>query len=201
MDDSQKIIDFLKESRKLQHVFRFTAHPDGRWENDAEHSWSVAFACMILANSLEKEFKTTLDQTKMLKMALLHDFSEIGTGDTKTWDTASRVGKEEKERKALHDLVGALPQDIQKELIDLWEECEKKETLEAKIVKSVDRFDPVIHRTVFKIGWEGVIEDEHATVASLNERQLPRHSFSKTLTTIFESIRDEAIKEGLFKKG
>lgn len=199
MDDIQSIVNFFKESRKFQHVFRATPHPDGRWENDAEHSWSVAFICMILADRLEKEFNTKLDQSKMLKMALIHDLAEIGTGDTKTWDHAARVGKEEREKKAMNDLICLLPEDIGVEMMSLWEECEKKETLEAKIVKSVDRFDPVIHRTAFKVGWENVLEEEHATVEALNERQLPRHSFSKTLTAVYENIRDEAVKENLFK--
>ncbi|MEK7094094.1 MAG: HD domain-containing protein [Patescibacteria group bacterium] len=199
MDDIQQILNFLKESRKFQHVFRHTPHPDGRWENDAEHSWAVAFICMVLATRLEKEFDIKLDQARMLKMALIHDLAEIGTGDTKTWDTASRVGKEEKEKKAMNDLVKLLPKDISEEMMLLWLECEKKETVEAKIVKSVDRFDPVIHRTAFRVGWENVIEEEHATIEALDGRQLPRHSFSKVLTEVYKNIRDEAVKEGFFK--
>jgi putative hydrolases of HD superfamily len=202
MDDSheiERIVDFLKATRTFQRVFRFTPHSDGGWEDDAEHSWAVAFTCMILASRLEKEFNTKLDQARMLKMALIHDIAEIGTGDTKTWDTAARIGKEEKERLALHTLIKTLPDDLQEEILSLWEECEKKETLEARIIKSVDRFDPVFHRTAFKIGWKGSVEEEQATIPALNERQLPRHSFSKLLTQVFETIRDEAIKEGMFK--
>ncbi len=198
-DEIEKIVDFLKTARSFQHVFRFTPQPGGGQENDAEHSWAVAFACMVLASRLEKEFDTKLDQAKMLKMALIHDIAEIGAGDTKTWDAAARVGKEDKERTALHALAKGLPEDIRAEFISLWEECEKKETLEARIVKSVDRFDPVLHRTAFRIGWKGNVEEEHATIPALNERQLPRHEFSKILTEVFETIREEAIKEGMFK--
>ena len=65
------------------------------------------------------------------------------------------------------------------------------------IVKSVDRFDPVIHRTVFELGWKNV-EDEHATIEALDGRQLPRHQFSQVLTEIYTQVRDEAITKGLF---
>jgi putative hydrolase of HD superfamily len=198
-EELRQIVDFLKASRRFQHVLRFTPQPQGGHENDAEHSWAVAFACMVLASRLEKEFGVELDQLKMLKMALIHDLGEIGTGDTKTWDTAARVGKGEREREAMRDLLSEVPDDIRAGIMEVWEECEKKESLEAKIVKSVDRFDPVLHRTTFNIGWKGVVEDEHATAAALDARQLPRHDFSKTLTAIYEAIRDEAVQEGLFK--
>ncbi len=198
--DIEKIFEFLKIARQYQLVFRATPHKDGRWENDAEHSWSVALICMLLASRLEKEFGVKLDESKMFKMALIHDLAEIETGDTKTWDAGARVDKKEKEKVAIEKLLRDLPEDLRAELDGLIEECEKKETLEAKIVKSADRLDPILHRTVFEIGWKGVIEDEHATVDSLNARQLPRHEFSKTLTALFEMIRDEAVSSGLLFK-
>ena len=198
-DDIEKIFQFLKIARQYQLVFRATPHKDGRWENDAEHSWSVAFICMQLASRLEKEFGIKLDEAKMLKMALIHDLAEIETGDTKTWDKLARSDKEEKEKVAIEKILKDLPDDLRKEMGDLIDECEKKETLEAKIVKSVDRLDPVLHRTAFGIGWQGVVEDEHATVDALNTRQTPRHEFSKILTKLFETIRDEAVEKGLFK--
>ncbi|MCR4274917.1 MAG: HD domain-containing protein [Candidatus Campbellbacteria bacterium] len=196
--DIGQILDFLKEIRKLHHTYRFTPQPNGGYENDAEHSWSVAVTCMLLKPRLEKEFETKLDGEKMLKMALIHDLAEIQTGDTKTWDTDSRVNKEEKERAAIHSMTTKLPDDLRDEVLKLWEECEAKETPEAKAVKSIDRFDSVVHRTTFEIGWKGKMEEEHATVSALDARQLPRHSFSKVLTMFYELIRNEGVSKGMF---
>jgi len=199
MNDGQSIIEFLKNARKMQHIKRFTPQPDGGLEDDAQHSWSVALTCMIIASRLEKEFNVKLDQAKILKMALIHDLAEIETEDTKPWEPEKRIDKEEKERIAMQNIVKLLPEDLSMELLGLWGECEKKETLEAKIVKSIDRLDPVLHRTAFKIGWKGNVEEEHATIEALDLRQLPRHSFSRAITEIYELIKKEAILNGMFK--
>jgi putative hydrolase of HD superfamily len=196
--DIEHILDFLREARKFQLTYRFTLKPDGRFESDAEHSWAVALACMLLKSRLEEEFGQKLDGEKMLKMALVHDIAEIKTGDTKTWDTKARVNKEEKERKAIQGLASKLPEDLREELVDVWEEVEARESLEAKIVKSIDRFDPVLHRTFHGVGWSNVAP-EHETVDLLNERQLYRHGFSKLLTKIFETVRDETREKGMLK--
>jgi putative hydrolase of HD superfamily len=135
----------------------------------------------------------------MLKMALIHDFAEIETGDTKTWDASAREGKQERERVAIQKLFIGVPEDLRSELMGLIAECEEKKTLEAKIVKSVDRLDPVLHRTVFRIGWQGLMDEEHGTIEALDARQLPRHEFSKVLTDLYTTIRDEAVEHGLFK--
>jgi len=64
------------------------------------------------------------------------------------------------------------------------------------IVKSVDRLDPVIHRTVYNLGWDNV-EKEHSRASSLDDRQLPRHSFSTILTDLYIQVRDEALSNKL----
>jgi putative hydrolase of HD superfamily len=199
VDDIGALCTFLKEIRAFHLTYRFTPKPDGGFESDAEHSWSVAFTCMLLAGRLEKEFDIHLDQSRMLKMALIHDLAELEVGDTKPWDHEAREGKEEKERTAMHHIVRNLPDDIRKEIIALWEESERRETLEAKIVKSIDRMDPDIYRITFDIGWEGIIDEEHATAESFDSRQRYRHEFSKTLTTLYEAVRAEALQKGTLK--
>lgn len=196
--DIPKILDFLNSARHMETTYRHTPKPDGGFENDAEHSWSVALTCMLVATRIEEELGVKVDQLKMLRMAIVHDIAEIITGDTKTWDDIARVDKEEKERAAVSELFDKLPNDLAENLLSLWEECEQRGSIEAMIVKSVDRFDPVIHRTVFGLGWDNV-EDEHATSEALDSRQLPRHSFSKILTSIYVQVRDEAISRNMFR--
>ncbi|MEP7103986.1 MAG: HD domain-containing protein [Candidatus Dojkabacteria bacterium] len=198
--DISKIIEFLRIARKLQTTYRFTPKPDGSFENDAEHSWSVALICMLFASRLEKELALKIDQLKMIKMAIIHDMAEIETGDTKTWDTSARVDKEEKERAAFYEMTNLLPDDLKDEFRNLWEECEKRESVEAMIAKSIDRLDPVLHRTFHEVGWKNVADDgEHGTVEALDSRQLPRHEFSEIITKLYTTIRDEAVSKGMFK--
>lgn len=182
----------------MQTTYRFTPKPDGSFENDAEHSWAVALECMLMTELIEEETGKKVDLKKVLMMALVHDLAEIVTGDTKTWDDKARTNKEEKERKAIQELTGLLPDKLKDTLQNLWEECEKKETIEAKIVKSIDRMDPVIHRVVTGVGYKNAIK-ELSTVKDLDEKELPRHKFSKTLTTMYLKIRKEAVEKRLIK--
>lgn len=193
------IIEFLSQARKLQTTSRFTPKQDGSFENDAEHSWAVALTCMLLAGRLEKEFGRKLDQLKILKMALIHDMGEITAGDTKTWDAKGRIGKEDRERAGIISLGSLLPQDIATEFVDLWGECENMVTIEAKIVRSIDRLDPVIHRALTGVGWKNLKDEgEHSTIEALDSRQLPRHKFSKTITSLYLSLRKKAKKSQMF---
>ncbi len=199
MTDLTQIIDFLSLAMKLKQTYRFTPKENGLFENDAEHSWAVALVCMLLATRLEEEHSVKIDTERMLKMALVHDLAEVLTGDTKTWDKAARVGKDERERLAITEILSKLPQDLNEEMMSLWEESEAKETLEAKIVKSVDRLEPVLHRTLLQFGWENVKEDgEHGSVSALDSRQLPRHQFSKLITEIYNEVKNMAIEEDMF---
>jgi len=199
MANITEIIPFLFELRKMHLTYRATPEADGRFENDAEHSWSVAMSAVLACPYLEEEFGVKIDREKVLIMSLIHDLAEIKTGDTKTWDEKARVNKTEKEEVAMDELLSTLPEKTAIYLKDLWTECEKQETAEAKIVKSLDRVDPVIHRTATGLGWQN-IEDEQQTMESVNHRQLPRHEFSKVLTDLFIEIRNIAEKDGLFLK-
>lgn len=196
--DIIKIAEFLRTARRLQETYRFTPKPNDKFESDADHSWSVTLICMLFASRIEKELGVTVNQLKMMKMAIIHDMAEIETGDTRTWDTAARVNKEQKERDAFYSMTEILPEDLKLEIIELWEECEKRESIEAKIVKSVDRLDPVLHRTFFEVGW-GDVTGHDGTVEALDERQLPRHQFSEVLTELYTTVRDEAVNKGLIE--
>lgn len=191
-----KLIRFLFEAKKLQNTLRFTKQADGRAENDAEHSWMVALSCLVLMPELEREFGK-IDREKVLAMALIHDVAEIVTGDTKTWDNKARINKEEKEREAVEKLFGKLEKEKRDYLISLWEECEKQETVEAKFVKSIDRMDPVVHRIATGGGWHDV-EEFHNGVENLDERQIPRHKFSKIMSRMYQELRRMAIRRKMF---
>src|SRR5690242_19476962 len=68
-----------------------------RYENDVEHSWSVAF----LACSLAPEIDKTLDLGKIAQFAIVHDLLEVFSGDTSPWHSqAIRESEEKREADA-----------------------------------------------------------------------------------------------------
>ena len=109
----------------------------GRQESVAEHSWRMA----LMAYFLRDEFPT-VDLTRVLLMALLHDMGEVFTGDIPTFE------KTDADRAREHELrdewIDALPAPYAAEIRSLFAEMDAMETVEAKIVKALDRMEAVI---------------------------------------------------------
>ena len=143
MDDNRlkKQIDFIIETDKVKNIFRQT-HLSGliRHENDAEHSWHMALMIYLLKEYANEEF----DVAKAMMMALIHDVVEIDAGDTYAYDPEMLKSKDERESKAAKRIFGILPKDQQQMLYDLFYEFEKCETPEAKFVKAMDNFQPLL---------------------------------------------------------
>ena len=141
MDRLDKQIEFVLEVDKVKNILRQT-HITGyqRQENDAEHSWHMALMIYLLKEYANREF----DVAKAMMMALIHDIVEIDAGDTYAYDPEMLKSKDEREQKAAERIFGMLPDDQQKEFYDLFYEVEKGETMEAKFVKAMDNFQPLL---------------------------------------------------------
>ena len=109
----------------------------GRQESVAEHSWRMA----LMAYFLRDEFPT-VDLTRVLLMALLHDIGEVFTGDIPTFE------KTDADRAREHELrdkwIDALPAPYAAEVRSLFAEMDAMETEEARLVKALDRMEAVI---------------------------------------------------------
>lgn len=116
-----------------------------RFENDVEHSWSVAF----LACSLAPEIDADLDVGKIAQFAIAHDLVEVFAGDTSPWQNEQSQGsKEQREEKAV--------QRIEKQFARFpWiagtiQEYESRESDEAKFVWAVDKIIILLMRHLDK---------------------------------------------------
>lgn len=132
---------FLTEADRLKGIFRQTYLADaGRKENDAEHSWHLALAAVLLQEHMEEK----TDLLRVITMVLIHDLVEIDAGDTYAYDAEGAVTKREREEKAADRIFGLLPKDQADDFRELWEEFEAYETADAKFARLLDNFQPLL---------------------------------------------------------
>lgn len=135
-------VRFILEVDRLKEVFRQTLCTQSRRaENDAEHSWHLCLAVIVLA---EHANEPRLDVLRVLKMLIIHDLVEIDAGDTFAYDTARMADQHEREARAADRIFGLLPADQCLEFRGLWDEFEAKATPEARFAAAIDRFQPVL---------------------------------------------------------
>jgi putative hydrolases of HD superfamily len=135
-------VRFILEVDKLKEVFRQTLCTQSRRpENDAEHSWHLCLAVLVLA---EHANEPRLDVLRVLKMVIIHDLVEIDAGDTFAYDTARMEGQHDREAIAADRIFGMLPADQCAEFRALWDEFEERKTPESKFAAAIDRFQPVL---------------------------------------------------------
>jgi putative hydrolase of HD superfamily len=191
----KKQIRFLIEIDKVKTIFRRTrllSRP--RYENDAEHGWTMAMTAVILA---EYANEPNLDISKVVKMALIHDIVEIDAGDTFLYAENVKEKKFIAEKAAAERIFGLLPEDQADEYVALWNEFEKKETPEAKFAGALDRLGPVMQNH-FDNGqaWQkhGVTADKVLAANSVTEKG------SKAIWEYVESLITESIQKGDLKR-
>lgn len=137
----EKQVDFILEADKEKNILRQT-HLSGfvRRENDAEHAWHMAMMIYLLKEYSNEDF----DVSKAMMMALIHDIVEIDAGDTYAYDTKGLETQKEREEKAAERIFGLLPNDQREELRGLFYEFEACETPEARFVRAMDNFQPLL---------------------------------------------------------
>lgn len=142
MPDLDKQLAFLREIDRLKTVVRLSPLIDrSRRENSAEHSWHLAMYALVLA----EHAAGTIDILRVVKMLLIHDIVEIDAGDVPFHVPATHVGQAERERLAAERLFGLLPEAQAEEFRELWHEFEAAGSDDARFVKALDRFQPMLH--------------------------------------------------------
>lgn len=136
----EKQLEFIIEIDKVKGIFRKTKLFDSsRFENDAEHSWSVSIMAMLLREYANFD----VDIGKVLTMLLLHDVVEIDAGDTFLY-SSERNDAFMKEDAAANRIFGLLDADQREAYISIWREFEERKTNEAKFASVFDRLEPLL---------------------------------------------------------
>ncbi|WKZ24669.1 MAG: HD domain-containing protein [Patescibacteria group bacterium] len=132
-----KEINFLFELGTLRFVDRtWRQFMIPEMANVAEHSFRVAWIALLLSKTVKEEEGLEVNLEKVLKLSLMHDIAETRTGDT---HYVSRLYVKRDEEKAFSDMAKDLL--LEGELLELFADYEKRESLEAKIVKDADTLD------------------------------------------------------------
>ena len=179
--DARALIDALTVAERLKDTTRHCYTKNGRRESVAEHSWMMTLAAFWIKDEFPEA-----DMDKVLKMCLIHDLGEAFTGDIPAFEkTASN---EQDEKALLYDWVSSLPGGIAQEMLSLYDEMEKRETLEAKIYKAVDGLEAVIQHNISDIStWLPLEYELNMTYAN------DKVAFSEYLCALREEIRKDTL--------
>lgn len=185
------IASFLLEIDALKLIERRSYIAGGRrLENSGEHSWHVAMAAWALGRCLS--WDVALE--KVLKLALIHDLGELDAGDTFLYSNTRQAGVEAE--RACIARLGRAHAALIPELPALWDEQERGDTAESRLVRIADRFLPFLHN----IASQGRTWQEHDIAKS---QVLDAHRFiadaAPDLFAWMQSQLDDAVKNGWLK--
>jgi 5'-deoxynucleotidase YfbR-like HD superfamily hydrolase len=138
----------------------------GRFEDDAQHSWSVALLACALAPHIDK----SLDIGKVCQFATIHDLVEVYAGDTSNFAAEDiKATKEAREQAALERLrkqTGKFPW-----IAETVAAYEAQESAEAKFVKSIDKLIPLL----FDYIEEGLFYHANKITLTQWQKQMQKH--------------------------
>ncbi|MBI5798325.1 MAG: HD domain-containing protein [Candidatus Yonathbacteria bacterium] len=171
--DKKSNLEGLLSIAALTHSFqqirrRIYATGEDRFENDAEHSFQLAFIAWYL---IEKE-GLALNKDKALQYALCHDIVEVFAGDVFFHRTAEEEQKKiDLERAALEQLEETYP-DFPS-LTETLRSYEEKSDPESKFIYALDKLLPMLNIMLDEgrswhtneISLEKLFEGKHSKIA------------------------------------
>ena len=129
--NNDRDIDFLYEIGSLRNVPRgWRQHLGFDVASDLEHTYRLIWLALIISR-----METVGDENKTIKMALVHDVAETRVSDL---SYVQKVYVKADEHKAADDMFNGT---IVKDFRNIIEEYEKRDSIEAKIVKDADNLD------------------------------------------------------------
>ncbi|MCD7731191.1 MAG: HD domain-containing protein [Oscillospiraceae bacterium] len=209
----KKQLDFLLELDKMKNIYRRTyilcddlpagskefednfkeRKPLPRRENDAEHSFSLAVAALVLAEYSNEP----VDTAKVVKMVLVHDVVEIDAGDTFLYDAEGNKTKREREAAAAERIFGLLPPDQQAEFRCFWDEFEANNTPESRFANALDRIQPMLlNYTRDGISWK----EHNVRFDDVAERNSHIKDGSEELWDYVYSLLEDANSRGILPR-
>ncbi|WP_349409860.1 HD domain-containing protein [Pseudalkalibacillus sp. SCS-8] len=136
-----KIMKVIGLAERLKYEMRHSWLSNGRQESVAEHTWRMSLMAILVHPYLDAK----VDLEKLLKMIVIHDLIEAEAGDVPAFEAMNdpdvKKLKEEKEYAAIVNLKKNLPEELGKDIFDLWMEFEEKATYVAKVANALDKLE------------------------------------------------------------
>lgn len=181
-----KISEYIKIMNTFEAMKRNTRHSwlsDGRHESVAEHSWRIT----VMAYFIKDEFPEA-DIDKVIKMCLFHDIGEAFTGDIPAF---LKTAEDEKtEESTVERFISTLPDEYRNELVPLFDEMNRLETLEVRIYKALDKMETLIQHNEADISTWLPLEYEMNLVYGENEVQ-----FSEYMCELKKAVNEETLRK------
>jgi len=172
------IVKFYSEFAKLKDTLRtgWTKYlSKSQVESVAEHSFSVTLLSLIIA---EKYFPNA-NTNKIMTIGLIHDIGEAYVGDITPHCGVCAEEKHKIEFEAVKQIFSNL--ENKEKYISLWEEYEEGKSIEAKIVKEVDKLEMALQANLY--------ESKHDTELAEFFESAEKKITLKEIKEIFDSIK------------
>ena len=112
-------------------------------ESVAEHSYMMSVMAMVLSDL------KSLNSEKVIKMSILHDWAESKIGDFMP-DVIGYDKKSVLENYAIVEILESLPQSIQSDYQNMWNEFLVRETPEARLVHELDKLEMALQAKIYE---------------------------------------------------
>ena len=181
--EARELLKAMAVAVRLKDTTRHCYTEKGRHESVAEHCWMAA----LMAFFLQDEFPEA-DMDKVIRMCLIHDLGEAFTGDIPTFEKTEE--NERTEEQLLREWVAALPKVCRDEMTALYDEMERRESLESRIYKAIDNLEAVIQHNFSDLStW---IPREYALNKTYGDDKV---AFSPYLTALREEVRQDTLRK------
>lgn len=181
--EARELLEAMAVAVRLKDTTRHCYTEKGRHESVAEHCWMAA----LMAFFLQEEFPEA-DMDKVIRMCLIHDLGEAFTGDIPTFEKTEE--NERTEEQLLREWVAALPKVCRDEMTALYDEMERRESLEAKIYKAIDNLEAVIQHNFSDLStW---IPREYELNKTYGDDKV---AFSPYLAALREEVRQDTLRK------
>ncbi len=112
-------------------------------ESVAEHSYMMSVMAMVLSDL------KSLNSIKVIKMSILHDWAESKIGDFMP-DEIVYDKKSELENYAMIEILESLPQRLQSDYQNIWNEFLVRDTPEARLVHEIDKLEMALQAKIYE---------------------------------------------------
>ena len=110
-------------------------------ESVAEHSYAATSIAMIISDL------AGTNTEKVMKMMLIHDLPEGIIGDLVPGENAN---KDMDEEEAIRSILGSLPDKMQIDYTEIWNEFKMNKTKESQLVHDIDKLELIIQLSLYR---------------------------------------------------